>query len=126
MKSAVLLALVRLGLSFLSFRKFLWVQGRLMRKLRPGSGSAMIPQARIIWAVETASRHIPKCACLTVALTAQVLLSRHGQKSDLRIGVVKGAEKNLEAHAWLESEGRILVGALHDLSRYTPLPQLKI
>ena len=58
------------------------------------------------------------------ALTAKTLLARAGQPAALRIGVAKKPDGHLEAHAWLESEGRIVVGHLRDLSRFSPLPPL--
>jgi hypothetical protein len=42
----------------------------------------------------------------------------------LRIGVAKGEAGKLEAHAWVESQGRIVIGGLRDLPYFTPLPPL--
>jgi hypothetical protein len=39
----------------------------------------------------------------------------------VRIGVRK-AGSEFRAHAWVEHEGRVLLGDLDDLSQYTPLP----
>ena len=52
------------------------------------------------------------------------LLSWHGVPSNLRIGVLKKSESELEAHAWVETEGRVLIGDLDDLSGYVQLPSL--
>jgi Transglutaminase-like superfamily len=124
LNAAFLLVLTKLGLSLLSFQTLLRLHCKLTHKPTRGQDHDASSPAELIWAVDTASRYIPRCACLARALTAQVLLRWYGQKGDLRIGVVKGEGGTLEAHAWLESEGRILIGALHDLARYTPLPQL--
>jgi hypothetical protein len=53
-----------------------------------------------------------------------VLLARRGHPALLRIGVLKGEEGRLEAHAWLESKGRIVIGG-SELERFTPLVALE-
>ena len=80
---------------------------------------------RIVWAVVVASRYVPKSTCLTQALTAQVLLAQRGFPAQLHIGVAKqGEDKPLEAHAWVESEGRIVIGG-SGLGHYTRLSGLE-
>jgi hypothetical protein len=75
--------------------------------------------ARVAWAVETAARAVPRATCLSQALAADAMLRRAGRTPTLRIGVAKEGG-SLEAHAWLELDGSVLVGD-HDLHRYTPL-----
>jgi hypothetical protein len=77
---------------------------------------------RIVWAVSAASGRIPALGnCLSVALAAKLLLTISGYSSSLRIGVAKRDSGLLEAHAWLEDNGKILIGSVeHD--RYVPLP----
>lgn len=74
------------------------------------------------WAVATAARRIPAATCLTQALAAQYLLRRRGLEADLRIGVARAAGEPLEAHAWVESRGQVVVGGV--ARPYTPLPSL--
>jgi transglutaminase superfamily protein len=65
---------------------------------------------RVVWAVKAAARIVPTCGnCLVQALAAEAVLIRAGHSCELRIGVVKPGDEFL-AHAWLESEGRILIG----------------
>jgi hypothetical protein len=45
--------------------------------------------------------------------------------SNLRIGVTKGPEGELKAHAWVESNGRIIIGQQKDLRSYTVLNRLE-
>lgn len=79
----------------------------------------------IVWAVVVASRYVPRSTCLTQALTAQVLLARRGVPASLHIGVAKeGAEARFGAHAWVESEGKVLIGG-SEPGRYTPLLALE-
>ena len=51
-----------------------------------------------------------------------MLLGWRGHPTHLRIGVAHSATGQLQAHAWIESEGKIVVGDLADLARYRPLP----
>jgi hypothetical protein len=52
-------------------------------------------------------------------MAAQVLLRRNGHPADLRFGV-RRSERKLEAHAWVESRGRVVIGR-GQLTRFTPL-----
>ena len=79
---------------------------------------------RIAWAVAVASEYVPNATCLTQALAALVLLQREGYGTCLRIGVARSAEGQFEAHAWLERDGRILVGG-SGFGRYVTLLELK-
>lgn len=124
LKAALLLATIRLGLKFLPFQTL----RRLLGKIP--TSSRMQPKTedgrdRIIWAIETASRYLPgQSRCLPRALTAQTLLSYQGYDAQLRIGVAKDAHGHLEAHAWVESQGNVVLGRLSNWERFTPLPHL--
>jgi transglutaminase superfamily protein len=74
----------------------------------------------VVWAVRRVSRAVPGATCLTQALAAQVLLSRRGYASRLRIGVAHAPGDGLRAHAWLESDGLIVLGGA-PVEAYTPL-----
>ena len=76
----------------------------------------------IRWAIHIAGRYTPGTAkCLVRALTAQLLLTRYQYPHQLHIGVAKSAADTLEAHAWIEYQGRVVVGQLNDLSRFKSL-----
>ncbi len=76
---------------------------------------------RIVWAVETAGGAIPGMKnCLVQAVAAEAMLLRAGHPCELRIGAAKNGPRELIAHAWLESEGRVLIGDF-ELDRYAPL-----
>jgi len=94
------------------------------RLARRGPARAKGPSAaQIGWAVRTAARYVPGATCLVQALAASALLSRAGHAPDLRIGVVKPDRSALSAHAWVERDGVIVVGAgEHD--RYHALPTI--
>ena len=55
-------------------------------------------------------------SCLTRALVGYAICSRNAHRTSLRIGVRRIDE--FHAHAWLEYEGRAVVGDLSDLSSF--------
>ena len=96
---------------------------------RPGlreSRKGRFRPGQITRAVSAAGRRmLREKPCLTQALAALVLYKQQGYPAHLRIGVAKDEEGKLKAHAWVESEGRIAIGKLRDLSDYTVLPDLR-
>ncbi|MCB0213695.1 MAG: lasso peptide biosynthesis B2 protein [Anaerolineae bacterium] len=71
------------------------------------------------------SRYVFRATCLTQALSALILLRRYGHPATLKIGVALHEAKQFEAHAWVESQGLIVVGGTtSELSRFTPLPDI--
>jgi hypothetical protein len=118
---AVLLILtIRLGLSLLAFQQVLKIRCRLKSFQRKWSSNPP-PLYQISWALDTASRYIPGAKCLARALAGQLLIARWGIPTSIHIGVKKNGESALMAHAWLEFQGRILIGNAEDLSQYTRL-----
>ena len=65
---------------------------------------------QIGWAVRSAARYVPGATCLVQAVAASILLSRAGRPAVLQIGVAKPNRSTLSAHAWVESEGVVVVG----------------
>ncbi|MDJ0797076.1 MAG: lasso peptide biosynthesis B2 protein [Calothrix sp. MO_167.B12] len=122
----VLLALVRLGLWLLPFATLQQIITKIRQANPKQEQVQQISIEQIIWAVNVSSYYMPGgVKCLARALTTQVLMSRHGYLPELRIGVAKVEGGQLEAHAWVESQGRVVIGNLTDLSRFTPLPSLE-
>jgi hypothetical protein len=117
--SALLLAAVRSALSLFSLPVLCRVLSRLSEPRQDLRERSSLDQ--VLWAVETAAPHIPAATCLTRALVMQVLLSRRGYPSLLRIGVARNETGELIAHAWLEGQERILSGGSQQLSRFVPL-----
>lgn len=110
---------VRLGLRVLPWR--VWERaGTGLPRLKAPSRRAPLSPEDIAWAVRRVSDVVPGATCLTQALAARVLLSRRGYASRLRIGVTRAVGERLHAHAWLESEGAIVLGGT-DVTAYTPL-----
>ena len=75
-----------------------------------------------VWAVEAAGRRMPGATCLTQSMALQILLGRMGQQTRLRLGVAKGQSGEIEAHAWVEAQGRIIAGnTVNGFHRYAAL-----
>lgn len=111
-EAVVWLGLARLALLLLPFRCIARRLGRLMNRTPEEAGAA--PAAlldRVSWAVTTASRHLPwDCLCLAQALAGKAMLKRRGVPSTLYLGLARGAEAQMQAHAWLRCGERVLTG----------------
>jgi hypothetical protein len=94
-------ALFRLALYFFPIER--------LRCLAAGAVGGRQSIDRIIWAGRVAARWMPGATCLSSALALQRLLSANGHTSELHIGVARD-EGKIAAHAWVEQEGRILIG----------------
>ncbi|BAZ34097.1 hypothetical protein NIES4074_66110 [Cylindrospermum sp. NIES-4074] len=122
----VLLGLVKLCLLLLPFqtlRKLLVT----ISKMQPTGVQPFSPSIdQIVEAVNRSSRYtLGGAKCLARALTTQIVMSRHGYTSELRIGIAKGEGGQFEAHAWVEVGEQIVIGQLRDLTRYTPMPSFE-
>ena len=118
-----LLWLVRAGLWMLSFQSLRARFARMETDERERGAAGSIDE--LVWCIEAASRYVPAATCLTRSMAAQILLRRNGHASTLRIGVARGTCGALEAHAWVECDGRVVVGEVENLGRFTPLPLLE-
>lgn len=122
--SAALLTVIvtRLALWLVPFR-FLhrWSQ-RASEKHAPGD---LMRRLRIAHAITIASGLVPAASCLTQALAAQWLLHRRGEFVRLCVGA-RRSRNGIEAHAWLEHDGGILLGQLPDLQHFQPFRQTAV
>jgi hypothetical protein len=123
-RATLTVAAIRIGLWVLPFRILRRVLPRTARDAGDGPGENIASMEKVAWAVGMAGRIVPRTTCLCQALAVQVLLARQGCPTTLTIGVAKSQEGQLEAHAWVEIEGRIVIGKLADLSRFTTFPPL--
>ena len=106
----LLVWIVRVSLWLLPFRVIRQLLARLARESVRVQVEGRVPIDRIVWAVRLASRYAPAATCLTQALVARVLLGRSGHPAALRIGVARSETGQLQAHAWVESNGRVVIG----------------
>ncbi len=123
LEATLVAVFVRLGLQTLRFR-------RLRGLLSTDAADHELPTEdveRIAWTVKKVCKYIPLDAtCLTQAMTGEYMLGRRGRESNLRIGVAKSDEQKLDAHAWLEVDGNVVIGNNQDLTRYAMLPDLDV
>jgi len=120
-QSILLLVVATLGLRGLSLSDL----QHLLLKLANGF-PRFVPASppsgqQISWSVRVASGLVPKATCLPRALAAQVLLIRHDYPADLKFGIAKNKDGKLEAHAWVTSGNRIIIGAVPESNRFVPL-----
>ncbi len=79
--------------------------------------------ADVALAVRRASRGVPAASCLTQALATRAMLGRHGVTCTLCFGVAKRDDGMLEAHAWVEHAGRVVIGRVPDMERFARLSE---
>lgn len=98
---------IRLGLcrnDFLALRERL-LAGTMVTTRRDDATAR-----RLLKATTISARLVPGATCLTQALSAQVLLARHGIASEILLGVRKDESGALKAHAWLYYDDKIALG----------------
>ena len=118
-KALLYLLGVKSGLRLLPFRTMLTLIKRV--PIKPGPTSFALDQ--LLGAMDTAGRNVPRATCLVRAIAGKAFLARYGHQTDLRIGVLKDeSEKRVKAHAWLESQGLVLLGG--PVGPYTAFPTL--
>ena len=121
-KAGVTVGAVRIGLWVLPFRTLQLIVSATTKMADEVQKADPATINRVVWAVWTARRYVPAATCLTQALATQVLLGRRGQPACLRVGVMKGKDGQLQAHAWVESDGVVIIGGSEsELEQYTPL-----
>ena len=117
-----MVAVTRLGLTVLGYRR---ISALFVLRGSPRQPSP-VELGRVAWGVGAAARLVPGASCLTQALAGQYLLGRSGVPSTVRIGVRRGGDAGFAAHAWLISEGAVLLGGVDDPQRFTPLTDLTV
>ena len=119
------LSLVRCGLGFLRLRRLRRLLSRL-GTARPTHLASSSP-ARIGWAVELVGRYMPirPATCLEQGLAVQFLLARHGYPARLHIGVARFGGGGMQAHAWVDSGGAVVIGDSPVLGRFVTLTVLE-
>jgi hypothetical protein len=87
------------------------------------SGAGNLSEATILRMLRGAARICPVgSTCLTRAITGQHLLRKAGIESRLCIGVMRDDQKQFQAHAWLEKDGRVILGGSQDeIRQWIPL-----
>lgn len=115
----MLLTLVRMALVLISLPRILTGLQRVGTLIRLPN----LPRSSVLDLAERSSRHLPfKVTCLSLALVAQTLLMQSGGGGVLTIGVKRMSPGWIEAHAWLEEGGKVVLGGpQHLVGDYTPI-----
>jgi hypothetical protein len=108
-RSASILVGIWIGLRFLSFGKLLEIVEKLSISRNLETESKLDPE-KIVWAVLAISSYSPlRFRCLEQALAGKITLSREGYRALVKVGVALESHE-LRAHAWLESNGEVVIG----------------
>ena len=123
-RRAVLTALV----SVAGARLLLWVlpyrsvrallESTIPRAPAPPAGERAQLADGIARDVARTARAVPGATCLVQALAAEWLIRRTGASAVVRFGVAR-EEQRIGAHAWVESGGRVVLGA-EGADHFTP------
>jgi Transglutaminase-like superfamily len=128
-EAAVLVALLHVGLATLSCATTRRLLHRRSSRSRMPEGSRAHETIRAIAAAVIAvARRLPlPTTCLVEALAVEAMLRRRGFAPALRIGVREpgSGATPLEAHAWVECAGAVVVGGLPNLAEYAVLSRSK-
>lgn len=123
LEAALLLVAARLGIIGLRFSVLRRALSRGVRMM--GSSPARttaFPVARVGWAIAAAARRLPcRSSCLIESLAADAILRRRGYASEIRFGVRPPSRGELAAHAWVEHDGAVVIGAVHERPEYVVL-----
>lgn len=83
---------------------------------------------RVRWAVTAVAARFPVSAtCLVQALAADAILRRRGLVSELCIGVrvLGSGSVPIGAHAWVQCDGAVAIGAMENLSDFKVLAAVR-
>ena len=84
-----------------------WVGGSPYRP-SPDAAAAI---DRVAFAIPRAAARVPwRSTCLVQAIAARRWLASLGVGSQIRLGARKAGDGAIDAHAWLEADGRVIVG----------------
>ncbi len=117
--AAIWMILIRAALRVAPFQSL----RRWLARASERGQSARITKSQIVWAVKAASRYVPLASCLTQALTGYLLLRQNAYDPSLRIGVARDSQQELQAHAWLECDGSVVIGE-SEMGQFTVLSHM--
>jgi hypothetical protein len=124
--TAFWLLAVKAGLYLLPFER---LRAWLVLSDEPDNKPVDLEEMRaIIEAIERMGQFLAPLGinCLPQALVGYRLLGHKGFDVQLKIGVLKNPGDRLTAHAWLEVQGRVVLGDLRGLERFAVFPTLGV
>lgn len=106
LEALVAVPLARLAVALLPFRV---IHRAIEAAMRHRGSPSNVPRERIARAVVRVARRVPGASCLTQVVGAALLFACHGHEATVRLGVAR-ADGPVAAHAWLESDGVVVLG----------------
>lgn len=121
LKSWMIVAWIRLALRLVKLQPLRLILERRAKRLKGRHRRRSLDSDRLVWAVATASRYVPgERICLPRALALHYLLVGNGHPAEVCFGVTRDRRQQFRAHAWVESDGKVLTGEAA-LKHFTPL-----
>jgi hypothetical protein len=119
-----LVACVRVGLWVLPWHVTRRLTQRLSVTARTAGSSPQtdVDVDAVARAVSRAARRVPRATCLTQAIATSVMLGRRGVPATVRFGAARNPQGRFIAHAWVECQGRIVIGGVTSPQRYSAFP----
>jgi hypothetical protein len=117
-----LVACVRVGLWVLPWHVTRRLTQRLSVTARTTGSSPQVDVDAVARAVSRAARRVPRATCLTQAIATSVMLGRRGVPATIRFGAARDPQGRFIAHAWVECQGRIVIGGVTSPQRYAAFP----
>ncbi len=118
-RAFVSLSVVRAGLILMPFQSLRGAVCRSGRRPRAANPGDRPDPAKIAWAVAAVNR-ILRGDCLPLALATELMLRHYGYPAQLKIGAARDPDAGFIAHAWVESEGQVVIGDF-ELGKYAEL-----
>lgn len=115
------LGIIRVGLKFLPFQSLRNLLARFSRPVPWLQNAEQVSVEKVVWAVKVASPYL-RAVCLPQALATQVLLAQRGYSSQLRIGFTRNNTGQKLAHAWVEYQGKVVIGDTGNMASYILVP----
>lgn len=109
----MLLSTVRIALWLFTYRSVLPVVERC-RACSPRLLDTSATPDKLAWAIAQVGSFVPGGRhCLSQALTLRIFLSRRGVPVNVSFGVRRDPDLLVMAHAWVEHDGRVLIGGIN-------------
>jgi hypothetical protein len=123
LRALPLVVAVRAALWVLPWR---WTLGLTRRLSATRARRAPGTVDEVVRAVVRAAGRVPRATCLTRAIATSLMLARRGTPASIRFGVARDPGGRFIAHAWVESEGRIVIGGTTSPRRYASFPAVVV
>lgn len=124
LRASVLLVIARISVALLPFATVFRIVDGTRARRRPDFTEKKV--SSMVSAVKAVGNGLfPKNPCLPQALVVHWYLRRLDRQTDLRFSVRKGPTGRFDAHAWVESDGTIVIGGEILPQGFVPLPPVR-